>query len=83
MKIEKLRKLYGNKLTFHGAIDIQQLLPYATEDEVRREVRRSISVLGENGGYILAPTHAIQVDTPIDNIIAMYEEVQGRKISIS
>ncbi|AEE97821.1 uroporphyrinogen decarboxylase family protein [Mahella australiensis] len=82
MEIEKLKREYGSKLTFHGAIDIQQLLPYASEEELRREVRRIISVLGDGGGYILAPTHAIQADTTIANIIAMYEEAQGRKISI-
>lgn len=81
MEIEYLKKQYGQNITFHGAIDIQQLLPYATQDEVRREVRRAISVLGDNGGYILAPTHAVQADTPIENIVAMYEEAQGRKIS--
>lgn len=80
MDIGHLKKIYGDKITFHGAIDIQQLLPYATENEVRSEVRRTVSVLGENGGYILAPTHALQSDTPIENILAMYEEVQGRKL---
>jgi len=80
MEIEKLKRMYGDRITFHGAIDIQHLLPYATEDEVRREVRRTISTLGENGGYILAPTHAIQPDTPIENILAMYEEAQGREL---
>jgi len=80
MEIEKLKRMVGDRITFHGAIDIQHLLPYATEDEVRREVRRTISILGENGGYILAPTHAIQPDTPIANILAMYEEAQGKQL---
>lgn len=77
MEIQNLKKNYGDRITFHGAIDIQQLLPYASEKEVRREVKRTISVLGENGGYILSPTHMIQSDTPIENILAVYEEAQG------
>ena len=81
MEIEKLKEMYGDKINFHGAIDIQQLLPYATEAEVRREVRRAINILGNKGGYILSPTHMIQSDTPIKNILAMYEEAQGRKFS--
>lgn len=80
MEIGYLKKMYGEKITFHGAIDIQQLLPYATEDEVRKEVRRTISILGEKGGYFLSPSHALQTDTPIENILAMYEEAQGRKL---
>ena len=80
MEIETLKGNYGNELTFHGGIDIQQLLPFGTEGEVRHAVRRTIEILGANGGYILAPTHALQPDTPIGNILAMYEEAQDRKI---
>jgi uroporphyrinogen decarboxylase len=80
MEIEKLKQRYGNRLTFHGALDVQKLLPYASEAEVRQAVRRAISVLGAQGGYILAPSHALQPDTPLENILALYEEAQGRKL---
>lgn len=80
MEMEALKRKYGDALTFHGAIDVQQLLPVASEEEVRQEVRRAISILGENGGYILAPTHNIQPDTPLENILAIYEEAQGRRL---
>jgi len=80
MEINKLKADFGDCISFHGAIDIQQLLPNGTEEEVRREVRRSISILGENGGYIISPTHMIQSDTPIENILAIYEEVTGKKL---
>lgn len=78
MEIKVLKDNFGKELTFHGGIDIQQLLPYATEEEVRKEVRRTIDTLGVDGGYILCPTHSIQADTPSVNILAMYEEAQGR-----
>jgi uroporphyrinogen decarboxylase len=80
MEIDALKSMYAQQLTFHGAIDIQDLLPHGTAEDVRRAVRRTIQVLGAGGGYILAPTHALQPDTPIENIIAMYEEAQNRKI---
>ncbi|MCP4166323.1 MAG: hypothetical protein GY759_10570 [Chloroflexi bacterium] len=83
MDIVKLKSEFGDRLTFHGAIDVQQLLPTATVAEVREEVRRTISVLGNKGGYILAPTHNLQPDTPIENILAMYEQAQGRTLSRS
>ncbi len=80
MGMETLKRQFGDKLTFHGGIDVQQLLPFASEEEVRAEVRRAMSILGENGGYILAPTHNIQPDTPLENILAIYEEAQGRRL---
>ena len=80
MDIESLKKNFGEKLNFHGAVDIQQFLPNATPYEVGNEVKRVISVLGNNGGYMLAPGHAIQIDTPIENIIAMYESATNHKI---
>ena len=68
-----LKAEFGERITFHGGIDIQETLPRGTVDEVRAEVRKMKRALGPTG-YILAPTHNIQVDTPTQNILAMYEE---------
>jgi uroporphyrinogen decarboxylase len=43
---------------------------------VKSEVRRLIEEIGVNGGYILAPAHAVMADTPIENIVALIEAVQ-------
>ncbi len=77
MDPSKLKTTFGDRLMFQGAISVQQLLPRATPDEVRSEVRRLIEILGQNGGYLPAPSHAIQVGTPPENILAMLEEVMG------
>jgi len=75
MDMQELKAEFGNKICFHGAIDNQQILPFGTPDEVRAEVRRCIDILACNDtGYILAPCHNLQVVTPIENIIAMYDE---------
>ena len=58
---------------FHGGIDMQQLLPNGTPEQVRREVRRYCDILGRGGGYILAPAHLFQPDVPPENILACYE----------
>ena len=68
-----LKADYGHALSFHGAIDTQTTLPFGTPDDVRREVRERIAVLGAGGGYILAPTHNVQPDTPLENVLAMVE----------
>jgi uroporphyrinogen decarboxylase len=68
-----LKRTYGDRLSFHGGIDIVSTLPRGTVEEVRAEVRKQVSVLGEEGGYIMAGSHHFQPGTPIENILAMYE----------
>jgi uroporphyrinogen decarboxylase len=75
MEPEKLKKKYGDRITFHGGIDVQNLLPFGTPREIQSEVRRRLEILAENGGYIVAPSHNIQAGTPAENIIAFYEMV--------
>jgi uroporphyrinogen decarboxylase len=61
-------------VAFHGGIDIQYLLPRASAPEVTAETARVASVLGSGGGYVLSPSHNIQLDTPTANIVAMYRQ---------
>lgn len=72
-----LKREYGKHLVFHGAMDNQYTLPFGTVEEVRQEVRENLRILGEGGGYILAPCHNIQPITPVENVIAMYEEAHS------
>lgn len=74
----ELKRLYGSRITFDGAIDIQQLLPTASPAEVRRHTRRMIDIVGREGGYILGGSHNIQADCPDENIIAMVDEALQR-----
>jgi uroporphyrinogen decarboxylase len=75
MEMEGLKRDFGGRLCFHGAIDNQKVLPFGSAEEVRAEVRHAIDALASDGtGYILAPCHNLQAVTPIENIIAMYEE---------
>lgn len=79
MEPEKLKRKFGSQISFHGAISVQQLLPLETAETVGRECVRLIDILGKGGGFIAAPTHAIQVDTPEENVIAMLLAVIGEK----
>lgn len=71
-----LKREFGERLVFHGGIDVQQILPFATPERVREEVKRIVAILGQGGGYVLAPSHNIQADVPPENIVAMYEAIQ-------
>jgi len=73
MEHERLKADFGSRLTFWGGIDTQHLLPKASAEEVKAEVKRILSVMDVGGGYILAPAHTIQHDVPAENICAIYE----------
>jgi uroporphyrinogen decarboxylase len=73
MEPQRLKDEFGDRLSFHGGIDIIKTLPRGTPDDVRAEVRERIRVLGRDGGYVLASSHHIQSDTPLANVFAMYE----------
>jgi uroporphyrinogen decarboxylase len=77
MSAHELKREYGAHLTFYGGIDTQHILPFGTPQAVREEVRRVASVLGRNGGYILTSSHTLMDDVPVENAIAMFEEVQS------
>ena len=69
----KLVEAFGDRIVFHGGIDIQKFLPYANPTEVRDHVKYVKSIMSKNGGYILAGSHHIQPDTPVENVLAMYD----------
>ena len=69
----QLKNEFGDRLSFHGGIDIIQTLPNETPQGVQNEVKTRIRQLGTNGGYIMASSHHIQADTPLENIEAMYD----------
>jgi len=75
METEGLKRDFGQKICFHGGIENQKILPFGTTDDVRTEVRHCIDTLASDGtGYILASCHCLQPNTPLENIIAMYDE---------
>ena len=71
------KRLYGDRLTFYGGISTQRLLPCVGPAEVKAEMRRIIDILAKDGGYIIAPTHAMTSDTPPENVLAFLEVCQG------
>jgi uroporphyrinogen decarboxylase len=79
MEPEGLKRDFGDKLTYCGMISTQDTLPSGTVDECRAEARHRLDVIGKGGGYIFSPAHCIQPDTPLENILAIYEEATGAK----
>ncbi len=76
MEPQSLKDRFGKDIIFWGGVDEQRLLPYGTPSEVREEARRVARILSRDGGYVFAPSHNFQSDTPPENIIAMYDAVK-------
>jgi uroporphyrinogen decarboxylase len=74
---EKLKREYGEQITFCGGINTQWTLPFGTTEDVRREVRERIAVLGKGGGYICGPDHTVRPEVPVDNVVAMLDEAKS------
>jgi len=72
----RLKKDFGERLCFWGSIDEQHTLPFGTPADVRAEVATRLSTLGRGGGLILAPSQHVQLDTPVENFLAMVEAVK-------
>jgi len=54
-------------------VDNQYTLAFGSQEEVRQEVLDNLRILGEGGGYIMAPCHNIQSISPPENIVTMYD----------
>lgn len=79
MDFKLIKQNYGDKLIFWGAIDEQGLLTTGTPGEVRDNVLQTVSILGKDGGYVVAPSHNIQPDVPAENILAISKALEELK----
>ncbi|MFX1407968.1 MAG: uroporphyrinogen decarboxylase family protein, partial [Promethearchaeota archaeon] len=71
MDLKHLKEKYGDKVCLIGNIDVSQLLPFGTINEVDEAVRSCIKNAGEGGGYILSPCTDITNSCKLENIFAM------------
>jgi len=75
MDRRELAAEFGHRVIFHGALDNQITLPFGTPEDVKREVRENRAIFSRGRGYIVAPCHNLQANTPTENILALYEAV--------
>lgn len=74
MDLAQLYKRYGDRLGFFGGVDVQNVLPNGTQEDVRKEVRRVMDAVEHSPRFIIAPAHNIQPDTSVENILAFFDE---------
>ena len=76
--IGEMKKLYGDHITFWGGVSTQRCLPRLSPAEVQKEIVHVMKIVGKNGGLIIAPTHSVPQDVPVENILAMAEVFQNQ-----
>ena len=74
MSPRTLKQKFGDVLTFWGGgIDPQQVLPFATPDQIREHVQKNIEIFMAGGGYVFNNVHNIQAEVPPENVISLFE----------
>ena len=73
----QLQRDFGDQICFFGGVAVQSTLPYGTAADIQAEYQHLTSTLGQGGGWICAPTHGVQLDTPIENWLTLVDCVHG------
>jgi uroporphyrinogen decarboxylase len=73
MSPEYLKKTFGGRLAFHGCISTAGPVATGTVEETITHCRNTLDLMMPGGGYCFAPTHALQDNSPTENVVAMYE----------
>jgi uroporphyrinogen decarboxylase len=75
----ELKSEYRGRIVLHGAVDVQGWLQRATSGEIKEEIDHLVEEVGKDGGFIIAPCHQIQPDTPLENVLALYRALAERR----
>jgi len=78
-----LKRRFGERLTFWGGIDTQQLLPFGTPADVKREAARVIRLLGKGGGHVIGPSQEVMKDVPLENVVALIETIVAERAVVA
>jgi uroporphyrinogen decarboxylase len=73
-----MKRQFGKRLSFYGGMSIQRILPFGTPQEVQDEAHRLMDEIGRGGGYIIAPSHDMPGDIPVENMVAFIEAVRAQ-----
>jgi uroporphyrinogen decarboxylase len=69
----KIKDEYGDRITIDGTVGTQSIMPFGSPRQVKDYVADRREALGSNGGLILSPTHVLEPEVPIENIMAFFE----------
>ena len=70
MDFKEIHDAYGDRLSFHGTIGTQSVMPFGTPEDVRRTVFTNLDIAGKQGGLYVCPTHLLEPEVPVENVVA-------------
>jgi uroporphyrinogen decarboxylase len=73
----EMKRQFGRHLTFFGGVSVQALLPFGAPPQIREQTCRLMGTVGAGGGFIIAPSHDIPGDVPMENMAALVEAVHN------
>jgi uroporphyrinogen decarboxylase len=76
MDLAYVKKRYGDKIFLRGNVDCAYVLPFGSEEDVRRDVRRCIDAAARGGGFILADSNSLHSNVKTENILVMIDEAR-------
>jgi len=79
MDFDKIYSLYGNQIAFKGTIGTQTTMPFGSTDDVKNVVKHNLDLAGDKGGLFVCPTHMIEPEVPLENILAYMEACKNYK----
>ncbi|WP_210411433.1 uroporphyrinogen decarboxylase family protein [Oceanispirochaeta crateris] len=79
MDTDELVSMYRGRLAFWGGLSTQKTLPFGTKEDVLKESQHLLE-LGKDGGYIFSPSHAVEGDVSLENILTFVEEAHRQLV---
>ena len=76
MDLRDVKTRFGRRLCLLGNVDCRHVLPYGSEEDVRKDVRRCVDAAAEGGGFILASSNSLHANVKIENIYVMVDEAR-------
>jgi len=69
----EIHEQYGDQLVLDGTIGTQSVMPFGSKQDVEQTVAGTIERCGQNGGLVLSPTHVLEPEVPIENIVMFFK----------
>jgi uroporphyrinogen decarboxylase len=80
MDPEEVKRVLGRRCAIDGSIGTQTTMPFGSARDVRDMVRRRIETIGRDGGLILSPTHMLEPEVPVENVLAFFDAVREAEV---
>ena len=75
MDQKKIANLFGDKICIWAGFDVQQVIPWGTELEVRQEVRDMIDTYArKDGRFMLTAGNGVNGDCTLESLDALFDE---------